>query len=61
MPLFVYECKVCKQGVEKLESYTTDTVKDCDICGSTKSAYRVIARTSFTLAGSGWCKDSYGH
>lgn len=59
MPLYVYECRVCKQPTEKLELHSAETVRDCDICGSIKSAQRVIAPTSFTLAGAGWYKDSY--
>lgn len=59
MPLYEYQCTTCQQITEKLESYSESSVKDCSSCGGKNTAYRLIARTSFTLSGSGWYKDSY--
>jgi putative FmdB family regulatory protein len=59
MPLYEYQCTECNQVTEKLESYSEPSVKDCTACGGKSTAYRLIARTSFTLSGSGWYKDSY--
>lgn len=59
MPLYEYFCDNCRQTTEKLEAYSEQSVKNCDICGSIKSAYKVISRTSFTLDSSGWYKQAY--
>lgn len=58
-PIFEYLCEKCKQTTEKLEPYSDISVRDCEICGSTKSAYKIISRGSFALSGSGWYTDSY--
>ena len=57
--LFEYKCNKCNREIEKLEHYSAPSIKDCEICGSKLSMHRLIARTSFTLSGSGWYKDSY--
>ncbi|MCI4436181.1 MAG: hypothetical protein JHC33_05145 [Ignisphaera sp.] len=57
--LFEYKCSVCNQTVEKLEHYSAPEVRDCEICGSIKSACRIISRTSFVLDNSGWYKQAY--
>jgi putative FmdB family regulatory protein len=59
MPLFDRKCTACNQTTEKLESSSDSSTKDCSICGGKNTAYRTISRTSFTLSGSGWYKDSY--
>lgn len=59
MPLYERVCQTCNHTTETLEPYTDTKLKDCPSCGSLVSMDRVIARTSFTLSGSGWCKDSY--
>lgn len=57
--LFEYQCSICKTVTEKLEHYSAPTVKDCEMCKSKSASHRMIARTSFMLSGSGWCRDSY--
>lgn len=59
MPIYSYECQTCKQLVEKLETYSAESVRDCDICGSIKSSRRIISKSSFVLSGPGWAKQSY--
>jgi len=59
MPLFDRKCSACNQITEALEKSSEDSAKDCSICGSKHSATRIIAKTSFTLSGSGWYKDAY--
>jgi len=53
------KCSNCNQISESLEKYSETDAKDCKICGSKKTFVRIITKTSFTLAGSGWYKDSY--
>jgi putative FmdB family regulatory protein len=59
MPLYEYFCDACKQTTEKLEKYSEQSVRNCEVCGSERSARRVISRTSFALDGSGWYKQAY--
>ena len=59
MPIYSYECQLCKQVVEKLESYSAEPVKNCDFCGGIKASHRVISKSSFILSGPGWAKQSY--
>jgi putative FmdB family regulatory protein len=59
MPLFDRKCTACNQVTEHLEKSSDNSAKDCAVCGSKSTAQRMIAKTSFTLSGSGWYKDSY--
>ena len=57
MPLYVFECRMCKQITEVLQKFG-DKWPHCSECD--KQMEKKIARTSFALKGNGWAKDNYG-
>jgi putative FmdB family regulatory protein len=59
MPLYEYRCKNCNISIEKLESFTSPEVQNCESCGESDSLQRQISKTSFAMSGGGWFKDSY--
>ena len=57
MPLYEFGCEECGQVVEALQKYD-DPAPGCEQCSTDMK--RLISRTSFTLKGDGWARDSYG-
>lgn len=54
MPTYVYECKACTHGFEKiLPVKEYDTPQVCPECQSPE-VVRVVSCTNFTLVGDGW-------
>ena len=59
MPLYDYKCSACGISIEKLETLNAPETQKCDVCGESNSLKRQLAKTSFSLTGSGWYKDGY--
>ncbi len=55
MPIYNYECSVCKKKYESIQPMDTKTIQ-CT-CGET--AKKVPSLTNFQLKGGGWAKDGY--
>jgi len=62
MPLYVYQCKKCKEKLEVLQKISETNAPDCPKKEGDQEHQmeRVIAGSStFVLKGSGWYKDGY--
>ena len=60
MPLYEWRCPSCKRVVE-VEMKVSDPLKPLCFEGSCDGIEmeRIISKSSFVLAGSGWAKDGY--
>ena len=58
MPLFEYKCKKCAHHFDKIEKYTSSTVKTCPKCGG--KAERQLAAPAIQFKGAGWYVTDYG-
>ena len=58
MPTYEYECTSCKHQWETEQSIKDPPVEFCAECGE-HTAKRLISRTGFVLAGSGWASSGY--
>jgi len=63
MPLFEYKCLHCNLLIEVLQGRK----ETAPVCVKCESRHRVkiqmqkqVSKTSFSLKGAGWAKDSYG-
>lgn len=59
MPMYEYECPRCKSTIDIQQRIVEEPLKDfpCHLCwvdDIKQPMRRVIAKTSFTLNGSGW-------
>jgi putative FmdB family regulatory protein len=57
MPVYEYECKVCRRDFEYQQRMSDPDKTTCEACGG--ALERLISRTAFSLKGSGWYKDLY--
>ena len=58
LPRYDYECQTCHHGFELKQSFTSEPVADCPVCGNT--ARRVIHSVPVVFKGSGWYVNDYG-
>lgn len=60
MPLYEYECQVCKSVIEQFNKIS-DIIKTlhCDNCDMNQPVKKLISKSSFKLEGEGWAKDGY--
>lgn len=59
MPLYEYECKNCKEHIEKMQSFSDPLLTDCPKCGTENSLKKLISTSSVIYNGEGYyCKDS---
>ena len=58
MPIYEYQCPVCKKKQEVLQRMSDAKAPVCEPCS--KQMTRLISSTSFSLKGDGWYKDGYG-
>ena len=58
MPIYEYQCPVCKKKREMLQRMSDAKAPVCEPCA--KQMKRLISNTSFSLKGDGWYKDGYG-
>ena len=57
MPLYEYECTVCKRHTEKIQKFSDPEITVCPHCGG--ELKRVITAPAFALKGGGWYADGY--
>jgi len=57
MPIYEYECLVCKKGHEIMQKFNDPPLTACPDCGGEMK--KLISNTSFVLKGTGWYKTDY--
>jgi len=57
MPVYEYECKVCKYKFEEAQGITEDKLVTCPKCKE-KELQRLISFSTFKLVGTGWTGKS---
>lgn len=55
---YEYECIACNHQWEAEQSIKDNPLTTCPACKQ-ETAKRLISKSSFILAGSGWAKDNY--
>jgi putative FmdB family regulatory protein len=58
MPLYEYECFVCKTRFEKIQKVSDDPVRDCPKCSG--AVRRLLGVPALQFKGSGWYVTDYG-
>lgn len=58
MPIYEYQCPLCKKRQELLQHMDKAEAPVCQPCA--KQMTRLVSSTSFSLKGDGWYKDGYG-
>lgn len=58
MPLYEYLCSSCNQRFERIESFSSDPLRECPECGAT--ARRQLGVPALQFKGSGWYVTDYG-
>jgi putative FmdB family regulatory protein len=61
MPLYSYECSLCKHSEDRLEKVQTEHPEPikCPVCGKDTLCKKPSFPTAFHLKGGGWYKDGY--
>ncbi len=59
MPLYEYECTVCKRHTEKIQKFSDPEITACPHCGGLLE--RVITAPAIAFKGGGWYADGYGN
>jgi putative FmdB family regulatory protein len=58
MPLYEYECEVCRQRFEKIQKYSDPPIEVCPLCG--KSPVRkLLSSPAIQFKGTGWYITDY--
>lgn len=57
MPLYEYECFVCRQRFERIQKVSADPVAACPACGG--SVRRLLGSPALQFKGSGWYVTDY--
>jgi putative FmdB family regulatory protein len=60
MPLYDYECEICK-GVQEISHRIRDKITEhhCQNCNKVTHMKKIITSLNFKLCGSCWAKDGY--
>ncbi len=58
MPLYEYQCYVCKHRFERLQKVAAGVIKDCPSCGG--AVRRLLGAPALQFKGSGWYVTDYG-
>ncbi len=58
MPIYKFKCDSCGYEFTVIRKMSDDGEVVCENCSSSLTS-KVISRTSFSLKGGGWYKDSY--
>ena len=58
MPLYEYECSVCKNRFELLQKFSDEPAKVCVRCGG--PAVRLLSSPAIQFKGTGWYVTDYG-
>jgi putative FmdB family regulatory protein len=57
MPLYEYECTVCRRHTEKIQKFSDPEITTCPHCGG--ELKRVISAPAIAFKGGGWYADGY--
>ena len=58
MPLYEYECFVCKTRFERIQRVSAEPVRECPECGG--PVRRLLGAPALQFKGSGWYVTDYG-
>jgi putative FmdB family regulatory protein len=58
MPLYEYECFVCRVRFERIQKFSEDPVQQCPECGG--AVRRLLGVPALQFKGSGWYVTDYG-
>jgi putative FmdB family regulatory protein len=59
MPLYEYECTLCKRRTEKIQKFSDPEITACPHCGGLLE--RVVSAPAISFKGGGWFADGYGN
>ncbi len=59
MPLYEYECTLCKRRTEKIQKFSDPEITACPYCGGLLE--RVVSAPAISFKGGGWFADGYGN
>jgi putative FmdB family regulatory protein len=59
MPLYEYECTLCKRRTEKIQKFSDPEITACPHCGGLLE--RVASAPAISFKGGGWYADGYGN
>lgn len=58
MPLYEYECFLCRSRFERIQRAAADLVEACPACGG--AVRRILGVPALQFKGSGWYVTDYG-
>jgi putative FmdB family regulatory protein len=58
MPLYEYECFLCRKRFERIQRVSDDQVSECPSCGG--AVRRILGVPALQFKGSGWYVTDYG-
>lgn len=58
MPIYEYECKACRQRLEKLQKVSAEPLIQCPACKQ-DTLSRLVSAAGFRLAGGGWYETDF--
>lgn len=59
MPLYEYECFLCRHRFERIQRASADPVEACPACGG--AVRRLLGAPALQFKGSGWYVTDYGN
>jgi putative FmdB family regulatory protein len=59
MPLYEYECTLCKRHTENIQKFSDPEITACPSCGGLLE--RVVSAPAIAFKGGGWFADGYGN
>lgn len=59
MPLYEYECFLCRHRFERIQRVSSDPVRECPDCGG--AVRRLLGTPALQFKGSGWYVTDYGN
>jgi putative FmdB family regulatory protein len=57
MPLYEYECDVCRHRFEVIQKFSDAPVEKCPVCGG--AVHKMQSAPAFHLKGTGWYATDY--
>lgn len=59
MPLYEYECFLCRHRFERIQRVSSDPMRECPDCGG--AVRRLLGTPALQFKGSGWYVTDYGN
>ena len=63
MPIYIYKCESCEQRYSAIQPMTDEPLEACSTVVDGERCEgkprRIVAKSAFTLKGSGWYRDGY--